>query len=74
MGAVRIRHSIREIATQPVIVWILLCGKPQWLPLNFGYPDVIRTAPVKKTSPNGCSFLSPGRKVCLLILKEKKIN
>ena len=24
----------------------------------------------KKTSLNGCSFLSPGRKVCLLILKE----
>ena len=46
MGAVRIRHSIREIATQPVILWILLGGKPKWLPLNFGFNDVMRTAPI----------------------------
>ena len=45
MGAVRIRHSIREIATQPVILWILLGGRPKWLPLNFGFNDVMRTAP-----------------------------
>ena len=32
-GAVRIRHSIREIATQPVILCILLGGKPK-LPLT----------------------------------------
>ena len=43
MGAVRIRHSIREFATQPVILWILLGGKPKWLPLNFGFNDVMRT-------------------------------
>ena len=52
MGAVRIRHSIREFATQPVILWILLGGKPKWLPLNFGFNDVMRTAPIaviKKT-------------------------
>ena len=49
MGAVRIRHStcIREIATQPVILWILLGGKPKWLPLNFGFNDVMRTAPIQ---------------------------
>ena len=46
MGAVRIRHSIREIATQPVILWTLLGGKPKWLPLNFGFNDVMRTAPI----------------------------
>ena len=46
MGAVRIRHSIREFATQPVILWILLGGKPTWLPLNFGFDDVMRTAPI----------------------------
>ena len=46
MGAVRIRHSIREIAAQPVILWILLGGKPKWLPLNFGFNDVMRTAPI----------------------------
>ena len=46
MGAVRIRHSIREFATQPVILWILLGGKPKWLPLNFGFNDVMRTAPI----------------------------
>ena len=28
----------------------------------------------KKTSLNGCSFLSPGRKVCLLILKEEGLK
>ena len=46
MGAVRIHHSIREIATQPVILWILLGGKLKWLPLNFGFNDVMRTAPI----------------------------
>ena len=46
MGAVRIRHSIREFATQPVILWILLGGKPKWLPLNFGFNDVMRTDPI----------------------------
>ena len=45
-GAVRIRHSIREFATQPVILWILLGGKPKWFPLNFGFNDVMRTAPI----------------------------
>ena len=47
MGAVRIRHCIREFATQPVILWILLGGKPKWLPLNFGFNDVMRTAPIR---------------------------
>ena len=46
MGAVRIRQSIREFATQPVILWILLGGKPKWLPLNFRFNDVIHTAPI----------------------------
>ena len=45
MGAVRIRHSIWEIATHPVILWTLLGGKPKWLPLNFEFNDVMRTAP-----------------------------
>ena len=46
MGAVRIRHSIREFATQPVILRILLGGKQKWLPLNFGFNDVMRTGPI----------------------------
>ena len=46
LGAVRIRHSIREIATQPVILWILLGDKTKWLPLNFGFNDVMPTAPI----------------------------
>ena len=33
----RIRHNSHEIATNPVILWIELGGKPKWLPLNFGY-------------------------------------
>ena len=45
-GGMRIRHSKREFATQPVILWILLGGKPKWLPLNFGLNDVMRTAPI----------------------------
>ena len=46
MGAMGICHSIREFATQPVILWILLGGKPKWFPLNFGFNDVMRTAPI----------------------------
>ena len=45
-GPARIRHSIREIATQPVILWILLVGKSKWLPLNFRFNDVIRMASI----------------------------
>ena len=48
--AVRIRQSIWEIATQPVILWILLGGKPKWLPLNFGFNDVMRTAHIALVS------------------------
>ena len=36
--SVRICRS-HEIATQPVILWIELGGKPKWLPLNSGYHD-----------------------------------
>ena len=46
MGAVRIRHSIREFATKLVNLWILLGGKPKWLLLNFGFNYVMRTAPI----------------------------
>ena len=49
MGAVRKRHSIRETAKQPVILWIPLAGKPKWLPLNFGFNDVMCTAPINVT-------------------------
>ena len=30
----------------PVILWISLGGKPKWLPLHFGYHDVMRTSPI----------------------------
>ena len=53
MGAMRIRHSIREIANQPVILWILLGGTTKWLPLNFGFNDVMRTAPITIIIANG---------------------
>ena len=29
-----------------VILWISQGGKPNWLPLNFGYHDVMHTAPI----------------------------
>ena len=44
MGAVHIRHSMRKNVTEPVIPRILLGGKPNWLLLNFGFNDVMRTA------------------------------
>ena len=30
----------------PVILWFSLGGKPKWLPLKFGYHDVMRTSPI----------------------------
>ena len=47
MGPVRIRHSSHHFATgSPVILWIQLGGKPKWLPLKFGYHDVMRTSSI----------------------------
>ena len=42
-------HTI--LGGSPAILWISLGGKPKWLPLKFGYYDVIRTSPIFKT-PN----------------------
>ena len=58
MGAVPTRHRIREfeIATQPIILWILLGGKPKWLPLNFGFNDVMHTAPIATTTSHVCHY------------------
>ena len=36
-------HTI--LGGSPVIRWISLGGKPKWLPLKFGYHDVMRTRP-----------------------------
>ena len=47
MGPVReyvIFHTIW--GGSPVILWISLGGKPKWLPLKFGYHDVMRTSPI----------------------------
>ena len=46
MGPVRIRHSSHGFGGSPVILWISLGGKPKWLPLKFGYHDVMRTRPI----------------------------
>ena len=51
MGPVRIRtsgtiHTI--LPPSPVILWIELGGKPKWLPLKFGYHNLVRTAPIFK--------------------------
>ena len=32
----------------PVILWIELGGKPKWLPLHFGYHDVMCMAPIEQ--------------------------
>ena len=37
-------HTI--LGDSPVILWISLGGKPKWLPLKFGYHDVMRTSPI----------------------------
>ena len=43
----------------PVILWISLGGKPKWLPLKFGYHDVMRTC----TSPEQqSSCMSPSQR------------
>ena len=45
MGLVQIRPSSHEIATQfNHSVYLELGGKPKWLPLHFGYNDVMRTS------------------------------
>ena len=40
-----ILHTI--LGGSPVILWISLGGKPTWLPLKFGYHDVMRTSPIR---------------------------
>ena len=37
-------HTI--LGGSPVILWISLGGKTKWLPLKFGYHDVMRTSPI----------------------------
>ena len=40
-------HTI--LGGSPVILWISLGGKPKWLPLKFGYHDVMHTSPIEFT-------------------------
>ena len=54
----RVRHSIQEFATQPVILWILLGGKSKWLPLRFGFNEVMRTAPIAKHRQNSQHYVN----------------
>ena len=62
MGAVRIRHSIRGIC-HPASQSLDTAGwQEKWLPLNFGFNDVMRTAPIS------------GYTVLLLIEKMNQIN
>ena len=42
-------HTI--LGGSPVILRISLGGKPKWLPLKFGYHDVMRTSPIKGSLP-----------------------
>ena len=51
LGPVRIRHSIREIVTEPVILLIELGRRPKWLPLQYGYNDVMCMAPIRAPFP-----------------------
>ena len=47
-----IGHTI--LGGSPVIPWISLGGKPKWLPLKFGYHDVMRKSPILKTNSLYC--------------------
>ena len=44
-------HTI--LGGSPVILWISLGGTPKWLPLKFGYHDVMHTSPIGP-SARGC--------------------
>ena len=50
MGPIRIRHRSHRSLCHPANIildlWVELVGKPKWLPLNSGYHDVMRTAPI----------------------------
>ena len=40
-------HTI--LGGSPIILWTSLGGKPKWLPLKFGYHDVMRISPIVET-------------------------
>ena len=44
-------HTI--LGGSPVILWISLGGKPRWLPLKFGYRDIMRTSPISSVEYGG---------------------
>ena len=50
-GPVRIRRSSHDLPPSPVITE--LGGKPKWLPLDFGYHDVMHTGPMYKKHGHG---------------------
>ena len=52
-------HTI--LGGSPVILWISLGGKPKWLPLKFGYHDVMRTSPITSYAACHSKPIAPGR-------------
>ena len=53
MGVLREYVGIHTILPlSPVNLWKELDGKPKWLPLDFGYHDVMRTSPIATTCMN----------------------
>ena len=59
-------YSIWETATQPVILWILLGGKPKWLPLNFGYNDEMQRGPIRLS-------MVPAISICTAPQRQQKL-
>ena len=62
-------HTI--LGGSPVILWISLGGKPKWLPLKFGYHDVMRTSPIhsictdrRDPGPAASLQVSPSSETC----------
>ena len=68
MGPVHIRHHFAT--PSPVILWIELGRKPKWLPLNFGYHDIMCTASTGSNETNQHGFALGTIAVRLFVLSQ----
>ena len=61
-----------EIATKPVL-WIELGGMPKWLPLDFGYHDVMYTATIDNGRCSSCRWTAHVNETGTLMLFDKSM-
>ena len=50
-------HTTHILPPGPINLWIELGGRPKWLPLNFGYHDVMRTSPIASHRMGWCPLI-----------------